>query len=81
MGYSALFLVPGMISTTRDPRYTVIWTSKTLVNFAFLAVFRDYSALFFAPRTISTAHDPRYTVIWKSTKLVNFVISSRFHGR
>ena len=28
MGYSALFLAPGTISTARDPRYTVIWRSE-----------------------------------------------------
>ena len=32
MGYSALFLAPGTISTARDPRYIVISKSTKLVN-------------------------------------------------
>ena len=77
MGYSALFLAPGTISTARDPRYTVIWNSTKLVNFVISGRFHG---LFLAPGMNSTARDLRYTVIWKSTKLVNVVISGRFHG-
>ena len=80
MGYMALFLAPGTISTARDPRYTVIWKSTKLVFLSILTVFMGYSTRFLAAGTISMARDPRYTVIWNSTKLVNFVISGHFHG-
>ena len=79
MSYCTLILAPGMISTTRDPRYMVIWNSTKSLILSFQAVFMGYSTRFLAPGTVSMARDPRYTVIWKSKKLVNFVIFGHFH--
>ena len=58
MGYGTRFLAPGMISTARDPRYTVIWKSTKHVNFVIPGRFVDYSTQFLAPGTISTAREP-----------------------
>ena len=75
MGYSTWFSAPAMISTARDPRYTVIWKSTKLVNFLILAVsWAIAHCFFFGSGDDLTARYPRYTVIWKSTKLMNFLI-------
>ena len=58
MGYSALFLGPGTISTARDPRYKVIWKSTHFVNFVISGHFHGLERSGLASGMISTARDP-----------------------
>ena len=73
-GLQHTVFAPGMISTARDRRYTVIWKSTKLVNLVIYGRIHGYITRFLAPAMISSARDPRDTVIWKLTKLMNFVI-------